>query len=320
MSIPNNPFDLSLTKIVNTILKTKWIKCKVLKYSFGIICCARDILKYLNQDKPSILSALNDFSEDEDFMTRELNYIKTEWKELLKSINIELNYNKKTEENESLYDKVNKMYTGINKFYYNKVKPGCCSTHVVNDPDSKQDIPNSVLDKPASVLDKPTSVLENSNNSIKYICVPFKHDELIKYCSNGFNMNQYYLAAKTKYTLSKVAKESNKLDKKMLNNLIKKKQVLASILTVFQAKKYKLEYKINDCVFDLYFIDYKLIINYDENNNFTKNNYKVYKKKYLEKGTYTRLDFNFISYNPILTDFDVFKLLGSILNFMNRTK
>lgn len=98
--------------------------------------------------------------------------------------------------------------------------------------------------------------------------------------------------------------------------LTKEQQTLSGISTAFKTKKFEDQYKIGKYFLDLYFTDYRLVIECDENGHFDRRpsderERMGYVNKELEID-----DGNWIRFNPDDEDFDITKVIGQINLFM----
>lgn len=287
--VPFNILDISFNKIINTLLKLKGINFKILKYSFGIICCTRDIIRYLNtlEEKNKLLQFLNNFDKNDNITISKLKYIysttELDYNEICKSI---INFELKT--NNHFNDT---LYQTLNKFVNN----------------NKQSL--KIFNKWNSGLGKGIIELTVLEQITKY-----KAKNRIVSTNSDIRKPNYFLNSSIKSISNYFIDEFKQLHTNFENILNKKEKAISSIVIVFRNKNYKLQYSIDDYILDLYFIDYKLAIECIEHNNNTDN------EQYLKREAIIKMHLNcsFIRFNPSLKDFDIFKLIGTINIFMNR--
>jgi hypothetical protein len=355
-----NILDLSFKNFKINTLKTKELTWKIIKYTFGIFYCAKDVISFLQEnEEDKAINSLTDLNEN-GLLIKELKFTddNMDWKEKLKSINFELlSSNKENNEKEKTNNIINILYEQLNKLYTNKSKSVLNKTD--NDLTRSEDGPS-----------RSESDLPKLKGDIKYCIDVEKYDNNNKYYFKIFiflsNINKYYLKT-NKYDIDLIRnvqknirpsqdmlKDLNKYKVISINNninlesldikkkqnvlyfwnklkilnicnedfLIKKQETLTSIITVFRNKNYKLEYNVNGYILDLYFIDYLLAIECDKNYDNTKHNYIIHNEEYLKKEANIKqiLDCSFIRYNPVSEDFNIFELIGSINIFMNRSE
>jgi very-short-patch-repair endonuclease len=154
--------------------------------------------------------------------------------------------------------------------------------------------------------------ISNIHTSIKNI-----NDKVIRKTNSGNQSMTYLTQNAVKLLISKsrsiYASEVSQLFGMNCTNIYSptyESSTIMNILTVFKDENTKHQYTIDNYRIDLYFIDYKLAIECDENHH--KNNIEKDKQRqtYIEK----KLDCQFIRYNPENKDFDIFKVISLIFN------
>ena len=91
--------------------------------------------------------------------------------------------------------------------------------------------------------------------------------------------------------------------------LTKEKSVVKSIMNAFEGENMQTQYRVLGYKIDLYFHDYKLAIDVDENNNKDRNiDQEIKREKAIEK----EIDCEFIRINPDKEDFNSFKAINEI--------
>lgn len=83
-----------------------------------------------------------------------------------------------------------------------------------------------------------------------------------------------------------------------------------------KVKIFKSQYSVDKYRIDLYFIDYKLAIECDENRHNSKKENDEIRQNYIE----SKLNCKFIRYNPEEKDFNIFKVIGEIYEHLKLPK
>ena len=88
------------------------------------------------------------------------------------------------------------------------------------------------------------------------------------------------------------------------------------IMSSFEGKNLQRQYNVSGYRIDLYFLDYKLAIETDENGHSDRNiGYKIKKQKAIEQ----ELNCEFIRIDPGKIDFDIFKAINEIFRHIKES-
>lgn len=104
-----------------------------------------------------------------------------------------------------------------------------------------------------------------------------------------------------------------------LNHIIKSKEqdTIGKIINVFKSLNYKTQFPIGNYKIDLYFLDYKLAIECDENGHQRYNQEKEIERENFIK---QQLNCTFIRFNPDLKDFNIFNVIQDIFVYIHNYK
>jgi very-short-patch-repair endonuclease len=102
--------------------------------------------------------------------------------------------------------------------------------------------------------------------------------------------------------------------------LTKEQQTLSSITNVFKTENFDDQYKIGKYYLDLYFKDYKIVIECDENGHSDRKPHKERERMDFVNETLGITDSNWIRFNPDEHNFDVLKVIGQIYRKMDEIK
>ena len=98
--------------------------------------------------------------------------------------------------------------------------------------------------------------------------------------------------------------------------LTKEQSVLTRIMSSFEGKDMQTQYNVLGYRIDLYFHDYKLAIETDENGHSNRNiDYEIKRQKAIEQ----ELDCNFIKNCPDKEDVDIFKAINEIFRIIKHS-
>lgn len=87
-------------------------------------------------------------------------------------------------------------------------------------------------------------------------------------------------------------------------------ETISMIIKAFNGENMREQYKIDNYIIDLYFIDYKLAVECDENHH----NYFIEKDSLRENEIKEKLNCKFIRYKPFDKNFDIFIIINKIYN------
>ena len=90
-------------------------------------------------------------------------------------------------------------------------------------------------------------------------------------------------------------------------------ETIASILKVFSKESYRLQYNVGGYLIDLYFPEYNLAVECDENGH---KNYNQDKEKEREIYIKDKIKCHFVRYNPNKEDFDILDVVSQIYDFI----
>ena len=108
--------------------------------------------------------------------------------------------------------------------------------------------------------------------------------------------------------------------------LTKEQQTLSAITNVLKTEKFEDQYKIGSYYLDLYFTEYKIVVECDENGHADRKPYKERERMDYVNKELDIDDSNWIRYNPDDKDFDISKMIGRIyikineIKFINQSK
>ena len=102
--------------------------------------------------------------------------------------------------------------------------------------------------------------------------------------------------------------------------LTKEQQTLSAITNALKTEKYEDQYKIGSYYLDLYFTEYKIVVECDENGHADRKPYKERERMDYVNKELDIDDSNWIRYNPDEKDFDISKMIGRIYIKMKEIK
>jgi len=102
--------------------------------------------------------------------------------------------------------------------------------------------------------------------------------------------------------------------------LTKEQQTLSSIVNVFKTEKYEDQYKIGKYFLDLFFTEYKIVIECDENGHVDRKPWKERERMDYVNKTLEITDDNWIRFNPDEFDFDLSRVTGQIYRKIDELK
>ena len=102
--------------------------------------------------------------------------------------------------------------------------------------------------------------------------------------------------------------------------LTKEQQSLSAITEVFKTENFEDQFKIGKYYLDLYFKDYKIVIECDENGHADRKPHKERERLDFVNENQGITDSNWIRYNPDEPGFDVLKVIGQIYRKMDEIK
>ena len=102
--------------------------------------------------------------------------------------------------------------------------------------------------------------------------------------------------------------------------LTKEQQTLSAITNAFKTEKFEDQYKIGSYYLDLYFTEYKIVVECDENGHADRKPYKERERMDYVNKELDIDDSNWIRYNPDEKDFDISKMIGRIYIKMKEIK
>ena len=102
--------------------------------------------------------------------------------------------------------------------------------------------------------------------------------------------------------------------------LTKEQQTLSSIVNVFKTEKYEDQYKIGKYFLDLFFTEYKIVIECDENGHADRKPWKERERMDYVNRTLEITDDNWIRFNPDEFDFDLSRVTGLIYRKIDEIK
>ena len=102
--------------------------------------------------------------------------------------------------------------------------------------------------------------------------------------------------------------------------LTKEQQTLSSITNAFKTENFEDQFKVDMYYLDLYFPDYKLVIECDENGHSDRKPYNERGRMDYVNKKFNIDDTNWIRYNPDEYDFDISKVIGKIYRKIDEIK
>jgi transposase-like protein/very-short-patch-repair endonuclease len=102
--------------------------------------------------------------------------------------------------------------------------------------------------------------------------------------------------------------------------LSKEQQTLSIITNTFKTETFEDQYKVGKYYLDLYFPEYKIVIECDENGHADRKPHKERERMDFVNEKLGLEDSNWIRYNPDEKDFDLSKVMGKIYRFINQYK
>jgi len=96
--------------------------------------------------------------------------------------------------------------------------------------------------------------------------------------------------------------------------LSKEQQTLSAIASAFKTEKIEDQFKIGNYYLDMYFPDYKIVVECDENGHVDRKPYKERERMDYVNKEFDIDDTHWIRYNPDEHDFDLSKVIGRIYN------
>ena len=102
--------------------------------------------------------------------------------------------------------------------------------------------------------------------------------------------------------------------------LTKEQQTLSALTNAFKTEKFEDQFKVGNYYLDLYFTDYKIVVECDENGHADRKPYKERERMDFVNKKFETDDSNWIRYNPDEKDFDISKVIGRIYRKINQCK
>lgn len=102
--------------------------------------------------------------------------------------------------------------------------------------------------------------------------------------------------------------------------LTKEQQTLSAITNAFKMEKYEDQYKIGNYYVDLYFSEYQIVVECDENGHLDRKPANERERMNYVNLTFGIDDSNWIRYNPDDHDFDISKVIGKIYALIDKRK
>ena len=102
--------------------------------------------------------------------------------------------------------------------------------------------------------------------------------------------------------------------------LTREQQSLSAITDVFKTENFEDQYKVGKYYLDLYFKDYKIVIECDEEGHVDRKPHKERERMDYVNKTLEITDANWIRYNPDENGFDVLRVIGQIYRKMDEIK
>ena len=102
--------------------------------------------------------------------------------------------------------------------------------------------------------------------------------------------------------------------------LTKEQQTLSALTNAFKTEKFEDQFKVGKYYLDLYFTEYKIVVECDENGHADRKPYKERERMDFVNKTFEIDDSNWIRYNPDENDFDISKVIGRIYRYISSFK
>ena len=102
--------------------------------------------------------------------------------------------------------------------------------------------------------------------------------------------------------------------------LTKEQQTLSALTNAFKTEKFEDQYKIGKYYLDLYFPEYKIVVECDENGHADRKPYKERERMDFVNEKLGLTDDNWVRFNPDAEDFDISKVIGQIYTRINLLK
>jgi len=102
--------------------------------------------------------------------------------------------------------------------------------------------------------------------------------------------------------------------------LTKEQQTLSALTNSFKTEKFEDQFKVGRYYLDLYFPEYKIVVECDENGHADRKPYKERERMDFVNEKLNLTDDNWIRYNPDAEDFDISKVIGKIYTRINLLK
>jgi len=102
--------------------------------------------------------------------------------------------------------------------------------------------------------------------------------------------------------------------------LTKEQQTLSALTNSFKTEKFEDQFKVGRYYLDLYFPEYKIVVECDENGHADRKPYKERERMDFVNEKLGLTDDNWIRYNPDADDFDISKVIGRIYTRINLLK
>jgi very-short-patch-repair endonuclease len=102
--------------------------------------------------------------------------------------------------------------------------------------------------------------------------------------------------------------------------LTKEQQTLSALTNTFKTEKFEDQFKVGRYYLDLYFPDYKIVVECDENGHADRKPYKERERMDFVNEKLGLTDDNWVRFNPDAKDFDISKLSGQIYTKINLLK
>ena len=102
--------------------------------------------------------------------------------------------------------------------------------------------------------------------------------------------------------------------------LTKEQQTLSALTNSFKTEKFEDQFKVGRYYLDLYFPEYKIVVECDENGHTDRKPYKERERMDFVNEKLGLTDDNWIRYNPDAEDFDISKVIGKIYTRINLLK
>jgi very-short-patch-repair endonuclease len=102
--------------------------------------------------------------------------------------------------------------------------------------------------------------------------------------------------------------------------LTKEQQTLSALTNAFKTEKFEDQFKVGRYYLDLYFPDYKIVVECDENGHADRKPYKERERMDYVNKELELTDDNWVRFNPDAEDFDISKVIGQIYTRINLFK